>query len=42
MILSKSDLRDPLNSFFFSSEKSAYLQNKLFGPIDLHAKFQIF
>ena len=38
MILSKSDLRNPLNPLF-KLRKNIY--KKLFGPIDHHAKFQI-
>ena len=44
MVLSKSDLRDPLKpSFFLGSEKnSVYLQKTLLVPIDHHAIFKMF
>ena len=42
MVLSKSDLRDPLNNFFFSSEKNyVYLQKNIFVPIDHHTKYKM-
>ena len=44
MILSKSDLSDPLNSVFWVHKKHyVYLQQQQkIGPIDHHAKFQMF
>ena len=41
MVLSKSDLRDPLNPLFEFRTNDVYLQKKIV-PIDHHAKFNIF
>ena len=42
MVLSKSDLRDPLNPFFLVKKKLCVSTKKLFVPIDHHAKFNMF
>ena len=43
MVLSKSDLRDPLNPLSLVQKKILFTYKiKLFVPIDHHAKFNIF